>query len=144
MFIKRMLIVGMALVCVTSAAIGHTSVSAAGTDPAIGYREGRINTSDPSAPVAIYYDYAETTAYNKDGNPYPLRTVTAVALWGIDSSAVGHLELYVPVSDLIEAAADNGGWAEFSHNGFTLGYSSTGWFWVEGPGNYSFAWPAAS
>jgi hypothetical protein len=138
----KKLLICLMLAAALTLAIGLTVASAGGDERTISYCAGCINGCDCARPVAVYYDYDTVEKYDDDGNLIQWRETTAVTLWGIDKDSNGHLELYVTVDDLVNAAALNGGWAEFEHNGFVLGYSDTGWLWAKAPGGYEYMWQA--
>jgi predicted RecA/RadA family phage recombinase len=139
---KKMLYVGMMLVIALSAGVAAADDGGTDTFEAV-FHDGRINSTDLAASAVIYYMTDTVETVDADGVVNTTDVVTGVTVWGLDANSTGHLELYVTLDMIAEQMAATGqDFAVFEHNGFGLGYSTSGWFWVSGPDGYSFMWQA--
>ncbi|HEX3050848.1 MAG TPA: hypothetical protein VHP83_09360 [Aggregatilineaceae bacterium] len=105
------------------------------------YCDGRINSGDIAAPIAVYYTWTTGSVVNDDGETVIQDVISGIEIWAINyETSVGTLVLSVPVSQ-INAALTAKSEVQIAANGaYTLNYSpSADAFWVTGP-DYSFAW----
>jgi len=105
------------------------------------YCDGRLNSGDIAAPIAVYYTWKSGSVVNDDGETIIQDVISGIEIWAINyETSAGTLVLNVPVSQ-INAALSAKSEVQIAANGaYTLNYSpAADAFWVTGP-DYSFAW----
>jgi hypothetical protein len=164
MFKKAAFVTTLAVV-MTSAIFGASVALADGGDSLIPvytegngwadcFADGRLNNCDLLAPLGIYVT-RETTldvdangvpAWNDDGTPAYKDAVTGIELWGAASGYANETKILSMSVEEIQAAVAAGNDADVvlaKNDGYTFGYSATGYFWVTAPDGYSFVWEGA-
>lgn len=112
--------------------------------------DGRLNSFDLMAPVAVYYRYTnvpvqvETT--DADGNTVVEQqmnqVVSAISVWAIDGDGVGQEALVVPISTVSAIVMAGNSAIIAQQNGLTLGYSANGYLYLNAYNGYTFYWEA--
>ncbi len=110
--------------------------------------DGRLNSFDLTAPVAVYYRRADVPEWvattDEDGETvYEQRMtqeISAISVWAIDGNGVGQEAMLVPMSEVSAAIASGASTLIAQQNGITLGYSASGYLYIATLGGYTFAW----
>ncbi|WP_162909210.1 hypothetical protein [Aggregatilinea lenta] len=137
----------LAMVMVVALALGvATSAFADGDTDSYGavIEDGRLNKTDLSAPLAVYYSTEEMLGYDEDLDwNYTYDVITGIELWALDSDSNGYLAYSVTLDQINTAlAASSSDYVVFQHGDYSIGYSESGWYWVTGPNGYEFTWEA--
>ncbi|MBI5928938.1 MAG: hypothetical protein HY862_06500 [Chloroflexi bacterium] len=115
-----------------------TGVVAAGG----GTDDGRLNSGDRAATVAIYYTYGNGTITTKEGKQVTAKVVNGVELWYATKAGDGQKLFQVSAEQIKQAVSANQA-NEIqiaSSKGYSLNYNkTTKAFYVLGP-NYVFTW----
>lgn len=117
-------------------------VLSVGVASAGGIEDGRINSYDVAAPVAIYYSYGDGYVENEDGELEATEVITGIELWVVTSSGNGVKVLSATTAQIEKAvsAAKTDEVKIVSGSGFSINYNTdTEEFYVTGA-NYVFAW----
>ena len=154
------LLMGVMLVSVPAALADGGSGLAQVYDEASGtwvtcIADGRINGCQLDEPVAIYYtstsvpvlDQYGQIEWNSDGSKAYVSEVTGIELWGIVSGYESPIKVVGISTSEIQAKIAAAGGADTvlaQGDGYTLGYSASGYFWVTAPNGYNFVWTDAS
>ncbi|HML22751.1 MAG TPA: hypothetical protein PKD09_13965 [Aggregatilinea sp.] len=141
---KKML---LAMVMVVVLALGAASSAFADGDTdtyGAVIEDGRLNKTDLSAPLAVYYSTVEKMGYDEDLEwDYVYNEITGIEIWAIDSDSNGYKTFSVTLDQINAAlAATANDYVVFQQGDYSIGYSESGWYWVTGPNGYEFTWEA--
>lgn len=113
------------------------------------FDDGRVNAFDIDAPIAIFYvreavvklDENGDWEWNDDMIVYE-DVIQSLDLWAkLPNHETFQQIMCCPIEELnatVNAATQDT--VLLNRDGYTLGYSTTGYFWVTGPNGYYFVW----
>lgn len=113
------------------------------------FDDGRLNAYDIDAPIAIFYDTDSTPRLEANGNwvwkdnmiVYDEFVVSLDIYARLPGSASFQKVMCCPIEELnaqVDAATQD--LILMEREGYRLGYSVSGYFWVSAPNGYFFAW----
>jgi hypothetical protein len=96
-----------------------------------------------TAPVVLYYRWQKGELTDAKGKPYKTHIATGIEIWTVNADSVGQLSGFVS-ADTIKAAVKAGVDAViYDENGVVIGWSPSKYFWLTGPGSYTFKWKSS-
>jgi hypothetical protein len=113
------------------------------------FNDGRLNAFDIDAPVAVFYHKEPVVQMDpnggwkwKNGQMVYLDVIQSLDIYArLPGSANFQLVSCCPMEQLnatVNAATEDT--ILWQKDGYTLGYSVSGWFWISAPNGYYFAW----
>jgi len=143
---------GLGLLLSFVLATGVVAVQAANdtsdTLPPPSFTDGRLNSYDTGAPVAVFEPHQDIPALTSEGLPGNETIISGVQLLAWNGGSDSAKQVLDVSRDAIEKAIAKNGTKDFTiakANGYTLNYSKSGWFWVTTPPDsegkvYTFTW----
>ena len=132
----------------TSVIAVQAATTATDTPPVPSFNDGRINSFDTGAPVAIFNTRSDVAALDTNGLATTQSVISGIQLlrWNNDMGNTTQV-INMSTADIEKAIAKNTktDFVLSTANGYTLKYSQSGWFWVTAPADsegkvYTFTW----